>query len=103
MESVTGTENPAELRVTLLSSSKAHLDYYVSLMKNFGFVNFNIVQKDEWGSNKNNFYKKHLSKGSLALDPKDGSVYRIENDKPVGEWMGPPTTFPTPLRLKKVS
>lgn len=101
MESVTGTESPAELKVTLLSGSKAHLEYYVSLMKKFGFVNFSIVQKDEWGSNKNNFYKKHLSKGSLALEPRDGSVYRIENDQSVGEWMGPPTTFPTPLRLKK--
>lgn len=101
MENVTGTESPAELKVTLLSGSKAHLEYYVSLMKKFGFVNFNIIQKDEWGSKKNNFYKQNLSKGSLALDPKNGSVYRIENDKSVGEWMGPPASFPTPLRLKK--
>lgn len=101
MESVTGTESPAALKVTLLSGSKAHLEYYVSLIKKFGFVNFNIIQKDEWGSNKNNFYKKHLSKGSLALDPKDGSIYRIENDKSVEEWMGPPASFPAPLRLKK--
>jgi chemotaxis receptor (MCP) glutamine deamidase CheD len=105
MESVTGTENPAGLKVTLLSGSKAHLEYYVSLMKKFGFVNFNIVQKNEWGSNKNSFYKKNLSKGSLALDPTDGRVYRIENDKLVGEWMGPPTAFPTltPLKLKKAT
>ncbi|MBX9621447.1 MAG: hypothetical protein K2X28_05395 [Alphaproteobacteria bacterium] len=101
MESVTGTESPAALKVTLLSGSKAHLEYYVSLMKKFGFVNFNIIQKDEWGLKKNNFYKKHFSKGSLALDPKDGSIYRIENDKSVGEWMGPPASFPAPLRLKK--
>ena len=101
MESVTGTENPAEQRVTALSGSKAHLDYYVSLMKKFGFVKFNIIQKDEWGSNKNSFYKEDLSKGSLALDPKDGSVYRVENDKFVGQWMGPPASFPTPLRLKR--
>lgn len=90
MEDVTGTESPTEQRVTLLSGSKAHLEYYVSLMKKFGFVNFTVIQKDEWGLSKNSFYNKKLSKGSLALDPKDGIVYRIANDKFVSQWMGPP-------------
>ncbi|MBY0500468.1 MAG: hypothetical protein K2P93_00505 [Alphaproteobacteria bacterium] len=96
MESVVGAEDPADQRVTLLSGSKAHLEYYISLMKKFGFVKFNIFQKDEWGLSKNSFYNKDLSKGSLALDTRDGRVYRIENDKVVNQWMGPPEKFLTP-------
>ena len=95
MEAVAGTIRPAEQRVTILSGSKAHIEYYLSFMKSFGFADFNIIQEDEWGSSKNNFYNKNLNKGSLALDTTDGNIYRIENDNFVSQWMGAPESFHT--------
>ncbi|MBS0271713.1 MAG: hypothetical protein JSR85_03585 [Proteobacteria bacterium] len=95
MEKVAGTTKPEELKVTVLSGSKAHIEYYVRFMKAFGIKNFTIIQNDVWGNSKNNFYNKKLSKGSLAIDPSNGRVYRIKNDRAVSEWMGPPFGAPT--------
>jgi hypothetical protein len=100
MEKVAGTTKPEELKVTLLSGSKAHIEYYVRFMKAFGIKDFTIIQNDVWANSENDFYNKKLSKGSLAINPRNSRAYRIKNDRFVSEWMGPPFGAPTTaLRL----